>query len=126
MLDLLQILQSKTGHRFVHRDMQACQDWERIGFNYLDSLGLKWYDEPPPMVIEFREGVPSRDTFVRGVRGQWMFFWLCFNSWTRHSAYQKCVYDTAEPIDAWFRWDLSIDQSIMLRMNSSYRRWRSA
>lgn len=126
MSDLLQILQSKTGHRFVHGDMQVCQDWERIGFNYLDSLGLKWYDEPPPVVIEFREDVPSRDVFVRGNRGQWMFFWLCFYSWTNHGGYLRTVFNTDAPINAWFRWDSCIDQSIMLRMNSSYRRWRSA
>lgn len=126
MLDLLQILQSKTGHLFIDFDMQVCQDWERIGFNYLDSLGLKWYDEPPPMVIEFHEDVPSRDTFVRCVRGQWMFYWLCLNSWRIHSAYVRLVHQTAEPIDALFSWVYTMDQTTMLRMNASYRQRHSA
>lgn len=107
----------------MHGDMQACQEWERIGFNYLDSLGLKWYDEPPPMVIEFREGVPSRDVFVRGNRGQWMFFWMCFNNWEHHSAYRTCLFDREDPIDGWFRWGSTMDQTTMSRMDIAYRLW---
>lgn len=75
------------------------------------------------MVIEFREDVPSRDVFVRGVRGQWMFYWLCFDNWKRHSAYMRSLHDTPEPIDVWFRWDCSIDRGTMLQMYNAYIRW---
>lgn len=96
-------------------------DWKRVGFEYLDSKGLRWYDEPPPCTLKAPELVEVLDA---DVRTQWMFYWLFFDKWLYTSGFNVDeYYDSDRPIDHNFTWQYSISRHLLSDMNEQFLIW---
>lgn len=96
-------------------------DWKRVGFEYLDSKGLRWYDEPPPCTLKQPELVVALDA---DVRTQWMFYWLFFDKWGYQSGFVDGEYYMSDrPIDYNFTWQSSLNRNILADMNDRYVIW---
>lgn len=114
MLDLLAVLQRNKGRTFLFSGFQP-GGWKRVGFERLDSLGLKWYIDPPPITLRSSELIRVLEA---DVRTQWMFYWLFCDRWEYVSAFtDPDYYESDYPIDHHFSWSSSIDRKLLQRMN---------
>lgn len=116
MWDLIQILQGFKGCTFMSAGFQV-PAWKGLGFEYLDELGLKWYDTPPPVRI-CAEGL--FDILDIDARTEWMFYWLCYDRWERHVAYfEPDLIHSSYVIDYHFNWGETLSMSLFSSMNAA-------
>lgn len=120
MSDLLAVLQRNKGRTFMFAGFQP-PGWKQVGFERLDSLGLKWYSDPPPITLQSSELIRVLDA---DVRTQWMFYWLFFDKWLYSSGFNSVeYYDSDRPIDHHFTWQYSISRHLLSDMNEQYLIW---
>jgi hypothetical protein len=92
-------------------------EWKRLGFEYLDELGLKWYDTPPPVRICT---VELFDILEIDERTEWMFYWLCYDGWQRQVAYYELdLVHSQHVIDYHFNWGETLNMRLFANMNKA-------